>query len=130
MRPYNKKEILESLEPFFRLGYSRYKACKLIGFDEGLLNKWEKADSTISVKINSWIADANIKARKVWVSEIENGNYQASKEWLERKEKDEFSLKQEITQESLNLNPIIEDNESKRIIDKYLNQQRFEKISS
>jgi hypothetical protein len=35
-------------------------------------------------------------AKRNWVNEIKGGNYQASKEWLERRAKDEFSLKQEL----------------------------------
>jgi transcriptional regulator with XRE-family HTH domain len=135
MKPYNKKAVLESLEPFFRLGYSRYKACKLTGFDEGLLNKWEKADSTISIKIDAWIAETNIKAREVWKEEIKQGSYQASKEWLERREKEEFSLKQEVVQEStstntnVNIDVPVNEEESRSIIDAYLKQQGGAEIS-
>jgi hypothetical protein len=37
----------------------------------------------------------NIQAKKNWVAEIKGGNYNSSKDWLERKAKDEFSLKVE-----------------------------------
>jgi len=40
----------------------------------------------------------NLKAKINWVSKIQASDYQASKEWLERKSRDEFSLKQEIEQ--------------------------------
>jgi len=36
----------------------------------------------------------NIKAKMNWLKEINWGNYNSSKEWLERKSRDEFSLKQ------------------------------------
>ena len=35
----------------------------------------------------------NIKAKMNWIEKMNNKDYQASKEWLERKSKDEFSLK-------------------------------------
>ncbi len=38
----------------------------------------------------------NIRAKLNWVKKMEEEDYWASKDWLERKSKDEFSLKQEI----------------------------------
>lgn len=38
----------------------------------------------------------NIKAKLNWFKKLEWEDYTASKEWLERKSRDEFSLKQEI----------------------------------
>ena len=40
----------------------------------------------------------NIKAKMNWIEKMNNKDYQASKEWLERKAKDEFSTKQEVDQ--------------------------------
>lgn len=37
----------------------------------------------------------NIKAKMNWIEKMNNKDYQASKEWLERKSKDEFSMKTE-----------------------------------
>lgn len=42
----------------------------------------------------------NIKAKFNWIQKLEDWEYQASKEWLERKSRDEFSLKQEIDQKT------------------------------
>ena len=42
----------------------------------------------------------NIAAKKVWADEINGGNYQASKEWLERRDKEHFSTRQEVEQNS------------------------------
>lgn len=38
----------------------------------------------------------NIKAKLNWMKKMEEEDYQASKEWLERKSRDEFSLKTEV----------------------------------
>ena len=38
----------------------------------------------------------NIKAKMNWIEKMNNKDYQASKEWLERKSKDEFSMKSEL----------------------------------
>jgi len=38
----------------------------------------------------------NIQAKVNWIKKINASDYQASKEWLERKSRNEFSLKQEV----------------------------------
>jgi len=38
----------------------------------------------------------NIQAKVNWIKKINTNDYQASKEWLERKSRNEFSLKQEV----------------------------------
>jgi len=38
-------------------------------------------------------------ARKVWLKEIQNGSYMASKDYLERKRKKEFSTREEVSNE-------------------------------
>jgi len=38
----------------------------------------------------------NIKAKLNWIKKMEEEDYWASKDWLERKSKDEFSLKQVV----------------------------------
>ena len=38
----------------------------------------------------------NIQAKLNWYKKLETQDYTASKEWLERKSRDEFSLKQEV----------------------------------
>lgn len=38
----------------------------------------------------------NIKAKLNWFKKLESEDYNASKDWLERKSRDEFSLKQEV----------------------------------
>lgn len=61
------------------------------------LMKWIQSDNALSIKIKGWQEKISEKARQNWQEEIEKGNYIASKEWLERKNKDEFSTRQETT---------------------------------
>ena len=98
-KAYNREEILEQLKSFFLLGMSITKACETSGIcdDQTILN-WIKDDDTIRAKITGWQNYVSASAREVWAKEItEKKNYIAAKEWLERKEKKEFSQRQEIT---------------------------------
>lgn len=62
-----RQEILESLRPHLELGFSRSKACRLVGLHESTLSKWVKADEALSMKLTSWenmtnaLAMANIQ---------------------------------------------------------------------
>lgn len=96
----DKEKVLESLRPYFLLGYNRNKACVLAKFDPSLLNKWEQADPELSIKINAWIGYVSSKARENLAEEITaNKNSETSKWWLERREKKDFSTRTEITGE-------------------------------
>jgi hypothetical protein len=96
---YDKKETIELLKPYFERGWSIRKACAISGLcdDQTVLN-WIEEDKTIRWKIEAWqnlISDA---AADVWKNRIiETGDYQASKDWLERKEKNDFSIRTEQT---------------------------------
>lgn len=94
----NKQETLEALKPYFLLGMSITKACETSGIcdDQTILN-WIKKDNTIRAKITGWQNYLSSKAREVWANKIqEEKDYQAAKDWLERKEKQEFSQKTEV----------------------------------
>ena len=57
----------------------------------------------------------NIKAKMNWLKKMNNEDYQASKEWLERKSKDEFSTKTVWENTNTNLN-IEESEETNRLL--------------
>ena len=61
---------------------------------------YNEQDKEFSQKIQREQNLAIVMAREVWLKEIKKGNYQASKDYLERKRRDEFSVKQEISQKS------------------------------
>ena len=56
----------------------------------------------------------NIKAKLNWVKKMEEEDYSASKEWLERKSKNEFSLKQEFQWDLNNTNLDVSDSVSQQ----------------
>lgn len=77
-----------------------------------------------------WIGQTNVRARKNWKAVIEDGEYTPSKDWLERVEKDDFSTKQETDNLNTNLNTEIISEESKEVIDKYIEEQGGQEIPS
>ena len=93
-KAWDKDKVLESLEDYFKLGYSRYKACMLANVDLSLLSKWEAKSPELSLKINAWIEWPNTLARRNWIAKLNDQEYIASKEWLERRDRDDFSTKQ------------------------------------
>jgi len=113
-KAWNKKKVIESLKPYFLLGCNRRKACKHASFDNTTLSKWEVKCPELSIKIDSWISRPNMKAREVWIKEIEKGSYKASKEWLEKREKKEFGNSVDVTAKGDKERPI-----AIRIIDSY-----------
>lgn len=98
-----KQVIIESLRPHLELGFSRSKACKLIGLDETTLSKWATADEALSMKLQGWentmnaLAIANIQSAVIKEAETEDTKKETSKWWLERKMKEDFSLRMENT---------------------------------
>lgn len=100
--PEQREVILESLRPYLEMGFSRSKACKLIGLNETTLSKWVQADNALSIKLEGWenvlnalaisnIADA-IRKEAELNDDLRKDN---TKWWLERKMKTDFSTRQE-----------------------------------
>lgn len=103
-KAWDKKKVIEVLEPIFKLGYSVTKACNTAGFPQSTIQTWIDKDEELRLKITSWQNEPNLLARKNWIQAIEDGidkkkndTYTPAKEWLERKEKDEFSTRTDIT---------------------------------
>lgn len=94
---YTEEEILEKLYEYLVLGYSIKKACLLGGIHEQTVYSRRKKDESFSSKLSKLMNSPNVRARAVWVKRIDEGDYQAAKDWLERREKNEFSLRQEMT---------------------------------
>jgi hypothetical protein len=91
----NKEEVLEVLRPYFQLGCSVNKACKYAGIPESTVDTWLAADDDLRAKVVAWQNEINAKARANWRAKIASGDFEPSKQWLERTEKDDFSIKTE-----------------------------------
>ena len=104
-KPFTKEQkdsIIESLKPHLELGFSRNRACELIGLDPSTLSKWAKADEALSMKLQGWentvntivmanIVDA-IKREGELPDDIRKEN---SWKWAERRMKKDFSTRVE-----------------------------------
>lgn len=85
---FNQEEVIESLRPYFMLGYNRRRACMFGGIDNSTLSRWEKDNPTLSTKIDAWINSVNAKARENIARKISAGDVSESKWWIEKTDKD------------------------------------------
>lgn len=99
--PEQKASIIESLREYLELGFSRIKACKMVGLDNSTLSKWSTDDEALSIKLQGWENAINKLVMANLVDSItEEGNTEGSKKettkwWAERKMKEDFSTKTE-----------------------------------
>jgi transposase len=104
-KSWNKEKIIELLKEYLKLGYSVNKACEISGIAQSTVQTWIDKDEELRLKINSWQNEPSVLARRNWIEALKYGKpskfgddkYTPAKDWLERKEKNEFSLRQEVT---------------------------------
>lgn len=96
-RAWNKDEVLKVLEPFFKLGCNVAKACEYAGISRTTVQTWIEQDEELRLKVEAWQKELSARARENWAKKLEEGDYNASRDWLERKDKDEFSQRTELT---------------------------------
>jgi hypothetical protein len=93
----NKEKVIEALEPFFKLGCSILKACNYCGVPQSTVQTWIDNDPDLRVKVVAWQHEMSAQARRNWKEKLKEGDFNASEAWLRKKEKDEFSDRQEVT---------------------------------
>ena len=96
-KEWDKEEIIRTLEPKFKLGCSIKKACDYAGVPYTTVHTWIRDDETLRIKIKAWQNEPNEVARASWIAKMAEGDYLSSKDWLSKKEKDEFSDRVETT---------------------------------
>ena len=103
--PEQRAEIIQSLQPFLEMGYSRNKACSFIGLPPQTLSNWAIEDEALGMKLVAWenaniaLALANVhKALKI-EAETEDAKVDNSWKYLERKE-ETFKPKQDVTSDN------------------------------
>lgn len=113
--PEQREVIIESLRSYLELGFSRNKACDLIGLDPSTLSRWATDDDALSMRLQSWenainkVAMANIVDAIKKEGELDETRKETTKWWLERRMKTDFSpkIEQEHTNPDGNLKTII-----------------------
>lgn len=98
-KQWDKEQIVQTLKPYLQLGYSVKKACKLAQFPDSTFYDWINNDDLLRAKVEAWQGMISAKARQNVASSVDKGNVEDSKWWLERREKREWSTRQEITGE-------------------------------
>lgn len=99
-----RETIIQSLKPYLELGFSRNKACNFIGIPPQTISNWVQDDESLGIKLTSWenavnvIAVANIvDAIKAEGQNQDDLKKENSWKWAERRIKEDFSLRQELT---------------------------------
>lgn len=102
--PEQRETIIQSLQPYLEMGFSRNKACAFIGLKPNTLSNWVKDDEALGMKLQGWentvnsMVMANIVDAIRREGELEDDlRKENSKWWAERKMKDDFSTRQENT---------------------------------
>ena len=103
----NKQETIEALEPYFTLGYSVTKACSMAGIPQSTFQTWIDKDENLRLKVTAMQGKVSAKAREVLVKSINNGNEDSAKWWLERRERESFSTRHDITSGDKPITPIL-----------------------
>ena len=97
-----KEQAIQSLKTYLEMGFSRNKACSLIGLPPATLSNWVSEDETLGMRLEGWenmitaLAIANIQKAIRKESEMEEDiKKENSWKWAERKLKD-LSPKSEV----------------------------------
>lgn len=96
-KAWDKDEVIQALEPYFKTGCSIAKACDYAGIPRTTVQTWVENDEQLRLKVTAWQNQISAKARQNWRDKIEAGDTQKSIEWLSKKEKDEFADRTEHT---------------------------------
>jgi predicted transcriptional regulator len=94
-KAWNKKKVIEALEPYLKLGYSVNKSCEIVGIAQSTVQTWIDKENELRLKIASWQVEPDHEARKVIVQSIKEGKVDDAKWWAERREKQDFSTRTE-----------------------------------
>jgi hypothetical protein len=103
--PEQRETIINSLQPYLEMGFSRNKACEFIGLTPQTLSLWVNDDEALLIKLTSWenvvntIAMQNIVDAINLEAEMEDARKETTKWWLERRMKKDFSTRTETTGE-------------------------------
>lgn len=97
-----RETIIQSLKPYLEMGFSRNKACNLIGLPPQTLSNWIVNDDALGIKIQSWENAVNAMVMQNIVQAIKKESEldddlrkENSWKWAERRMKEDFSLKTE-----------------------------------
>jgi|GEM_PF-2636379 len=83
-------EVVRKLEDAFKAGFSVSEACLASGISRAIYYEHKASNEAFSDKMELAQKYMTIRAKKVVVQAIDNGNFNAAKWWLEHRARDEF----------------------------------------
>jgi len=93
------EKVLAKLEEWFAYSFTDEESCLFASISPKTLYRYIKENPEFWQRKEILKRQPNIKAKMNWNNKIKDWEYSASKEWLERKSRNEFSLRQEIQAE-------------------------------
>ena len=93
------QDVLRKLEEAFALGCTDVEACFYAGISKTAFYEYQADNPQFAERKEALKEQPVLKARKVVLDAIEEGDKQSSQWYLERKKKDEFSQKTEVKSE-------------------------------
>ncbi len=90
------EEVLQKLEYGFMKGLTDEQCCNYADIAPSTLYNYCKENPEFSERKEQLKNNPSVQAKLNIVEAIENGNIDIAKWWLERKEREEFSTKQEL----------------------------------
>ena len=91
------EDRVRKLEIGFARGYNDTECCKYADISRDTYYRWIRENEDFSDRMELAKCDLNIKAKNNIADEIEKGNIEISKWHLERRARDEYSVKQNVT---------------------------------
>lgn len=86
-------KIVANLLEAFKNSFTDEEACIYCWISKNTLYRFIEKNPVLWHQKELLKKNPNIKAKLNWIKKMQEEDYQASKDWLERKSKDEFSLK-------------------------------------
>jgi len=118
-KKYTKEQretAISSLQEWLEFGFSRARACGMVGMTESTLSRWVNEDHALGMKVKSWenkinrLATQNIvDALNLEANDENDKRKETTKWWMERRMKKDYStrIEQDLTTDGEKLpNPI------------------------
>lgn len=88
-----ESQVVTKLTYVWGIGGSDAEACSYAGISTASLSRYLEKHPDVSEQKKQLLEKPILKARANWILKINSGDYHASKDYLERKRKEEFSTK-------------------------------------
>jgi hypothetical protein len=110
--PAMTQDVVNKLEQAFSLGATDLEACFYAGITKPTLYKYQDENPEFIDRKKALKEKLVLKARSVVADALENKDKQTAQWYLERRKKDEFSIRQEQTgADGKDLNPSLNDDD-------------------